>query len=184
MKTNEKTTSVNSLVTNQNETNRTTLRLSLLIILLAVFLVPFNAMASRQRLVLDFNDTHMRGHQGEPATIMLKKSIKSQYPWIRISELDLRRVKLVAKSKRGRGGAALRVGNWGTDMYEVAGSPQDFHDGRRITFDKVKFNNPSHNSHGPWQLDLKGNFIVRKVVLEVEDHSRRRHHRRWNRHER
>ncbi|MGW8194996.1 MAG: hypothetical protein ACWGOX_12100 [Desulforhopalus sp.] len=59
---------------------------------------------------------------------------------------------------------------------KVAGRPADFRDGRKITFDRVTFHNPSYGDRGAWHIDLLGNFIVRKVVLEVEDSSWHRHH--------
>jgi len=86
----------------------------------------------------------------------------------------------VAKSKQGRGGAGLRVGKRATDMQGVGGRPSSFHNNHRSSFDRVKFCNPSHGSRGPWQLGLRGNFIVRKVVLIVDNHRKRDHHRRWN----
>lgn len=143
---------------------------------LIVLAIPLAAQAARERYVLEFDDAHIRGHRGEPATIFLKKAFHEQYPWVDVSDLDLHRVVLVAKSKNGWGVAQLRVGEWVTDSYEVGGRPVDFRDGRRITFDRIQFDNPSCRGRGPWQIDLQGNFIVRKVVLEVENHRWRRHH--------
>ena len=149
--------------------------------LLILLTLPISAMASQERYVIDFNDSHIRGHRGEKATIYLKKSLKAQYPWVRLSDLELEKVVLVAKSKKGRGGAELRVGKWSTDMYGVDGEPRQFHERGRYTFDKVRFWNPSKNSNGQWQLGLKGNLIVRKVVLIVRDHHRREYYGRWDR---
>lgn len=154
---------------------------SLLFAILMLFCIPAWAMASQERFVLDFNDSHIRSHKGEAATIFLKKSLKEQYPWVQISDLKLKKVVLVAKSKKGRGRAGLRVGKWATDMYEVDGSPRSFHNGDRYTFARVKFWNPSHGSRGPWQIGLRGNFIVRKVVLIVDNHRKRDHYSRWDR---
>jgi len=157
---------------------------SLLFAILMLFCIPAWAMASQERFVLDFNDSHIRSHKGEAATIFLKKSLKEQYPWVQISDLKLKKVVLVAKSKKGRGGAGLRVGKWATDMCEVGGSPRSFHDNDRGSFDRVKFWNPSHGSRGPWQIGLRGNFIVRKVVLIVDNHRKRDHYSRWDRNRR
>jgi len=153
----------------------------LCVALLILLTLPMSAMASRERYVIDFDDSHIRGYRGEKATIFLKKSLKAQYPWVRLADLELEKVVLVAKSKKGRGGAGLRVGRWTTDMYGVDGSPRQFHDNGRSTFDRVKFWNPSKNSNGPWQLEVKGNLIVRKVVLMVRDHGRREYYGRWDR---
>ena len=179
MKTSENSVSENSLSETKSAVEKTTMSVFLAAALLVIFLVPLNAMASRERFVLDFNDSHIRGHRGEPATLFLKRSLKQQYPHVKISNMDLCKVVLVAKSKKGKGGAKLRVGDRTTSMYRVDGHPGNFKNERRASFDRVKFYNPSNNSRGPWQVDLKGNFIVRKVVLEVEDHSRSRHHRGW-----
>ena len=96
--------------------------------------------------------------------------------------MDLCKVVLIAKSKKGQGGAKLKVGDSTTSMHKVDGHPKSFENDRRASFDRVKFHNPSNNSRGPWQVDLKGNFIARKVVLEVEDHSGSRHHMGWRIH--
>lgn len=181
MKTRENTVSANSLPVMKRAVKKAGFSVPLLAALLMIFLIPFNAMASQERFVLDFNDSHIRGHKGEAATLFLKRSLKQQYPGAEISNMDLRKVVLVAKSKKGRGGAQLRVGDRATSMYEVYGHPGSFQNDRRSSFDRVRFQNPSNNSQGPWQIDLKGNFIVRKVVLEVENHSRPRHQRVWGR---
>lgn len=154
---------------------------SLLLAILMLCCLPVWGMASQERFVLDFNDSHIRSHKGEGATIFLKKSLKGQYPWVQVSDLKLKKVVLMAKSKKGRGGAGLRVGKWATDMYEVGGNPRSFHDNDRYSFDRVKFRNPSHGSRGPWQIELRGNFIVRKVVLIVDNHRRRDQYSRWDR---
>ena len=157
---------------------------SLLLAILMLCYMPAWAMASEERFVLDFNDSHIRGHKGDGATILLKKALKEQYPWVQVLDLKLKKVVLVAKSKKGRGGAGLRVGKWATDMYEVGGRLRSFHNNDRSSFDRVKFWNPSHGSQGPWQLGLRGDFIVRKVVLIVDNHRRRDHYSRWDRNRR
>ena len=148
-------------------------RISLVAAVLMAFFVSTDAMAARERLVLDYGDSQIRGQKGQSATLYLKKTLKEQYPWVDIADLDLRRVVLIAKSKQGMGGAQLRVGNRMTEMYQVDGRPDRFRDDRRYTFDRVHFSNPSSDSSGPWQIELQGNFVVNKVVLEVDDQSRR-----------
>ena len=149
--------------------------------MLMLFCIPAVVMASQERFVLDFNDSHIRGHQGKLATIFLKKNLKEQYPWVKVKGLELKKVILVAKSKRGRGAAGLRVGKWATDMSEVGGRPRSFHDSDRSSFDRVRFWNPSQSSRGPWQLGLQGNFIVRKIVLVVDKHRNNDRYGRWDR---
>jgi len=153
----------------------------LCVALLILLTLPMAAMAARERYVIDFDDSHIKGYRGEKTTIFLKKSLKAQYPWVRLADLELERVVLVAKSKKGRGGAGLRVGRWTTDMYGVGGNPRQFREKGKYTFDRIKFWNPSKNSNGPWQLQIKGNLIVRKVVLMVKDHGRKEYYGRWDR---
>lgn len=153
---------------------------SLCIAVLLLLTLPMIAMASGERYVLDFNDSHIRGYKGEAATIYLKKSLKAQYPWLRISDLELQKVVLVAKSKRGHGGAELRVGKWTTGRYEVSGEPWLFQDERNYTYDKIRFRNPSRNSNGPWQIHLRGNFKVRKVVVVVNQNRHRDYYGHWD----
>lgn len=171
-----------SIVKSQGNKKRWLLKSLFAMVIL--FILPINVMASQQRFVLNFNDSHMRGYKGESATIFLKKALKDQYPWVRISDFELKKVVLVAKSKMGRGGAELRVGKWATGMNEVGGNPDSFRDRNRFSFDRVRFWNPSKNSNGPWQIGLRGDFIVRKVVLEVKDHGARDRYSRWNRNRR
>jgi hypothetical protein len=179
MKSNQNQKLANSAASMKRSIKRTGLHGSFLAAVLMIFLVPIDVMASRERFVLDFADSQIRGNRGEAATIFLRRSLRNQYPWADLSTMDLRRVVLVAKSRRGRGGASLRVGNNATGLYQVAGAPRDFSDDHRYTFDRVRFRNPSTDSRGPWQIDLRGNFIVRKVVLELEDHTWNRHNKRW-----
>lgn len=154
---------------------------SLLFAILMLSCIPAWAMAAQERFVLDFNDSHIRGHKGEGATIFLKRSLKEQYPYVQVSDLELKKVVLVAKSKKGRGGAELKVGKWVTNTYEVGGASGAFRGNGRNSFDRVTLWNPSRSGKGLWQLGLRGNFIVRKVVLVVDNHKRRNHYSRWER---
>lgn len=147
----------------------------LLTALCILLMTPVVTMAAHEKFVIDFQDSHIKGFRGDEATIFLKRSLKNQYPWVDIDRLDLKKVILVAKTRHGQGSASLRVGKWSTDMYRVEGSPRGFRDHDHRSFDKLRLSNPSHGSRGPWQIDLRGNFIVRKVILVVDSH-RRKHH--------
>jgi hypothetical protein len=116
----------------------------------------------QERLVLQIGE-HLRGQN----TIKLKQELKMQYPGINPKMLKLKSVKLVAKSKQGRGKATLVVGQDQSYPEIIGGDPYDFHDSARYTYDKVMMTNPSYDSQGKWQVHLKGNIKVKKVVLIV-----------------
>lgn len=155
------------------------LKYSFLLLALILFLVPCTAIASNKRYVIDFDDSHIRGPRGEVTAIFLKKSLKEQYPRLDLENSKISRVVLVAKSKKGKGTARLRVGSWMTGMHRIKGSSRSFKASSRSSFDRVSFNHPYGSSRGPWQVHLKGNLVVRKVIVEIEDHSWQQHHNRW-----
>lgn len=161
------------------EKNRRSLIHGAFFFLFAVtLLVPSIAGAARERYVLDFNDTFIRSYHKNPATIFLKRTLKAQYPGVNIRDMKLRKVVLVAKTKKGLGGAELRVGQDRSSNHRVYGNPWEFNDSGRYTFDRVRFRNPARDSHGPWQVNLWGNFVVRKIVLVVDENRNHRHHGR------
>jgi len=130
----------------------------MVIVLFLFFLLPLPAMAERQRIVLDFTDSHMQSRRGEQAAIFLKKELIRQYPGINVSDLLLHKVILTGTSEKGKGLAQLRVGPNSSGVYQV---------GRQM-----ELANPFRQSWGPWQLLLNGDVKIRKVVLEVENRSR------------
>lgn len=153
---------------------------SVLTLALLIFILPCLAAASQERYVIDFGDRHISRHKGGHETIFLKKSLKEQYPWIDLKNSDLRKVVLVAKSKNGRGAVQFRLGDWLTGMHPIKGSSHSFQKGRRTPFDRIAFHHPYGKSRGPWQLHLKGNLVIRKVIVEIENHKWRRHDRKWS----
>ena len=167
-------------MTTDRSTNRAGFSAAWGVFLAAVFFLTIlgpgmagKAWAAKDRFVLEYNDSHIRSHRGEPATLFLKKALREQYPWVDVDDIELRRVVLIAKSRQGRGEAQLRVGHRMTDMYQVDGGSGRFRDDRRSTFDRIHFSNPSYDSNGPWQIDMLGNFVVNKVVLEVDNRQHR-----------
>jgi len=141
-----------------------------------LLLVPISAAAAAERYVLRFDDLQLQGYRHKPATIFLKMALHQQYPSADLKELRLERVILVGKTKHGNGNVRLRVGNNSSQPYRVDGGPGAFWTSKRWSFDRVVMENPSRRSQGPWQIDLRGNFVVRKVVLEVRNDY---HHNRW-----
>lgn len=157
--------------------SKTKKKLVYCIILFFLFALPLNVMAARDQFVLNFEDSYINGTKGRPATLYLKKALRQQYPGIDVTEFRLLKVILMAKTKKGGGVAQLRVGPEVSDSYRVNGYPRRFHHNNRDSFDRVSIENPYKNSRGPWQLNLKGKFKIRKVVLFVEE--RKRHHYGW-----
>ncbi len=116
----------------------------------------------RQRLVLRLGDAHYRGQN----TIRLKQELRNQYPHLRLRGADLVRVRVVGKSRRGGGTAALHVGGIEVDRAGLAGRPVDFHNDQGHTFSRVDLMN-NYDSRGAWQLKLRGNNKIRRVVVIV-----------------
>lgn len=178
MNTNQKNLLSESKVSRKNCLEKIGWFAAIFLILSGFFHQPVQARSSSERYVLDLDDIQLRGHRGEPATIFLKRTLKEQFPGVRIADLDLKKVVLVAKTKKGYGRALLRVGQEWSEDISVSGSSRDFYDSSRYTFDRVKFRNPALGSEGPWQIKLRGNFVVRKIVLVVDNHAQRvTHHR-------
>lgn len=179
MKVNTKCVSVDSCSVIENGSTWSRLKGQFLMLVLIVLCVPTIATASKERYVIDFGDSHIRGHKGEVTTVFLKKCLKEQYPWLDLKKSNISKVVLVAKSKKGKGSAQLRVGDRMTSMYQIKGSSRSFRDGRKSSFDHLVFKHPSGNSRGPWQMNLQGNLIVKKVVVEIENRKWPGHGRRW-----
>lgn len=145
------------------------------IVILLTTLLTMTANAQRNhrsmqknKLVLQIHD-HLRGSN----IIKLKQEIKYQHPMVNVQRLKLKAVKLVAKSKKGMGKATLIVGHDMSYPINVNGSPYEFHNDSGYTYDKLKIQNPSYSSKGKWQIELKGNIKVKKLVLIVEKNQKR-----------
>jgi len=143
--------------------------LTAMILLSALFILPVNGRAEVGKYVLDFNDRYFDNRRGEYTTLLLKRTLKEQYPWVDTRDLRLKNVILVAKSRIGRGHAQLRVGRNISDYYRIAGQPRRFKRDHRKSFDRVRLYNPSRTSWGPWQMNLSGTFKIRKIILVTED---------------
>jgi len=144
--------------------------LSFLLCFAALF--PTLTFAGKVQLTLDMDDSMFRGSYRFPATIHLKKALHQQYPWVDIEKAHLYKIILEAKSMHGYGQAQLRVGEKRTASYRVDGVPMKFHVKKARTFDRVELVNPASRSRGPWQVDLRGNFIVKKITVVVDSRSR------------
>lgn len=150
---------------------------AVLVFITGLLCVPLQAKAAVTRYVLNFEDSFIRSNHRQPATIFLKRTLKEQYPHVNLRNINLGKVVLVAKTQRGMGGAELRVGKRRSESFYVHGNHRDFHNPRPFTFDRVHFANPSRDSRGKWRMNLWGNFVVRKVVLVVDEHRPARKHK-------
>ena len=64
----------------------------------------------------------------------------------------------------------------------IMGNQRDFHNKALHTYDRVDFYNPSrYGSQGRWQMHLRGNFKVHKIVLRVTRKSSWDDDDRWER---
>lgn len=117
---------------------------------------------------MHFEDSQIFSRFNDPKQIYLKKELRKRFPGVDISRLELRKAIVVAKSRKGHGTVQLRVGKNLTDRTEIGGSPRTFHSSGRNSFDRLQLQSPSHSSKGPWQLLLRGNIILRKIVLVVD----------------
>lgn len=125
-----------------------------------------------RKFVLQMNNRGL--YQGN-STIYLKQMLQNQYG-VMPRNFELERVVLVAKTRQGRGTAALKVGNWTSYPERVNGNPYDFNSNEPYTFDRVRFeNNSGRFNDGVWQLLLRGNFKVKRVVVFVKRKGHGRH---------
>ena len=128
----------------------------------AVFLK--DEYAFNDKIVINMGDAHYRGQN----TLKLKQLVKDMYPGMNLRRLDLESVKIVAKSKHGQGTATLRVGQDYSAPVVLDGFPSDFHNSAPFTYDRELIYSPSFSGGGAWQLLLRGNIKVKKIVLKVD----------------
>ena len=117
-----------------------------------------------QRVALNIN-----GHYKGFNAIALKRELRMQQPGLDIKNLELKSVKIMAKSKSGNGQVTLVVGQSSSYPETVGGSPLEFHVESPYTYTKLNIASPSYaSSEGRWQLELQGNIKVKTVVLILE----------------
>ena len=104
---------------------------------------------------------HGKKFQGQ-STIFLKQELKRQFPRLKIDRWDLKRVILVAKSKRGNGQAYLQVGRFDSRSEFIDGNRFDFQE--RGSFHRIPFEAPRRDQ-GKWQIHMQGKIKVKKVVV-------------------
>lgn len=131
-----------------------------LITLLAVTisLSSFAQRGQNRRFEIPFHGELFKGQN----TIFLKRELKNQFPRLNLKNWDLKRVVLVAKSKRGQGQAYLQVGGFDSRIEFVDGNRFDFDN--RGNFHRIPFEAPRRDN-GKWQIHLQGRIKVKKVVV-------------------
>lgn len=143
------------------------LKLSVLTFALMFSAISFSAQGEK-KFVLHFDGQQFR----QQSKLFLKQELKRQHG-INVQNFKLNRVRLVAKSRNGNGRAKLVVGQNQTRNEFINGSPRDFRYDDRNTWDRVNFRNPSRRSQGNWQIHMRGNIKVKKVVVFLERKFRR-----------
>jgi hypothetical protein len=115
--------------------------------------------------VLELNDQEFRaGKDGE--TIYLQRMLADKYPNIDLDDYTLKAVQVDAKSRRGGGSVALRLGDVTTEPSNIGGSEDKFSSNDPSTFYRLAFNRPAGaDSERVWQLLLKGRLKVRNIVV-------------------
>lgn len=130
-----------------------------------ISLFTVTSFAFTNEVTLDFQDAHIKGNN----VILLKKALKDQYPHLDLYNQHLKNVVVVGKSKHGHGKVSMRINDWISSPETVAGNKRKFRRHANHSFDYVTLENQQTLSSGRWQLLLKGNFKIRKVILVMED---------------
>lgn len=99
-------------------------------------------------------------------TLFLKRELRAL--GYRPRDMKLRKVVLVAKSRRGQGTAQLFVGPNAKPIKRVAASQAglQFQNNRPRSYNRIRWN-VNGRTQGPWQIDLRGRIKVKAVILEV-----------------
>lgn len=134
--------------------------------ILACAIIVSHSAAARERFQLHLGDQQLRGTQ----TLPLKRLLREQHG-LDASRYDLVGVRLMAKTLHGDGTAELQVGAWDSPEKRVQGHPSIWNSRRDDSFDQVDFNNGGRDDNGVWQIQLRGNFKVRKVTVIAQRRS-------------
>jgi hypothetical protein len=135
----------------------------------ATVLMSSTALAS-ERFVLQLNDAEFNGR----SAIALKTLLMRQHR-INANRYQLEQVSMMAKSRAGRGTAALRVGRYQSNEQRVQGDPRSFNDRSPRSFDRLSFYNEARRDRGQeWQIILVGNIKVRRIVVALDRQGRDR----------
>ncbi len=122
-----------------------------------------------RKLTLFFDDLQLHASRYEPVVFNLKKELQRKYPQLNLRKFQLEKAHIVAKSRNGRGSAQLQVKNNYSRPITIPGTVYAFHNHNRNTFSKIKLVHPGYTTKGPWKMHFRGNIILRKITLFVDD---------------
>ena len=103
----------------------------------------------------------------QESTIFLKRELKNM--GYKVRNKKLRKVVLVAKSKRGRGQAELMIGQNYKPAKTIA-MAQDgfgFQSDRPASYNRIKWR-AQGNTQGPWQIHMRGRIKVKAVIVVLQ----------------
>lgn len=118
---------------------------------------------AQEKIVIDMNDRAFRGQ-----TDLNLKQLARRYSGMNLNRAKLKNVRLVAKSRQGRGQVTLDVAGNRSYTMRVDGYPADFQSNRPFTYNRINLD-VFGQSRGNWMLYLRGNIKIKKIVLFVEE---------------
>lgn len=123
--------------------------------------------AGRVRLELMLRDQEFISNQMED-TVPLKALINQQYGRVDLKNYHLKRVAVFAKSRAGQGRISLVTGQDESLAQRIDGNPRDYRvDGR--FYNRYVFTAPGLETRGVWQLKLRGNIKIDRIVVVVQE---------------
>lgn len=136
-------------------------------LMLAIGMMATAAEARRYNLQLNFGDAEIDGTN----VIHLKRAIERAFPNIDTRDLELLSVRLVSKSRSGKGAAYLTVGRNSTASQRIDGNTVKWYLDHEQTFEKNDFTNPTRRSSqwDAWQIVTGGRLKVRRMIVAVEE---------------
>ena len=142
---------------------------SSILILIVMVAIPQLAYSKSngKRFTISLYDTYFRNPTGNAAIVDLKRELKKQHPHINPKKLRLKKLILIAKSRKGHGRVQLQSGQGLSAAQQIPGHKRDFHNPKQSTFHRVGIKLPGSGAKGYWQLHLTGQVIVREIKLIV-----------------
>lgn len=118
------------------------------------------AFAQNRQFEINYQDKEFTGQ----SVLKIKQDLSRAYPRLNLDNRELERVVLVAKSRAGNAEARLRVGRFDSRIEQIDGNPQDYR--AAGSFHRIPFEAPNRDN-GVWQIEMRGNIKVRKVIVTL-----------------